>query len=142
MAEHFAKQEAQWEWERKERDAHNGSLDNIERLLMQQATVTQVSAGALQHMARITDAFIHWNGPETMVFMLVALPDYIPLLKRWRKRSTQDKGEGGSGEKGKEKEKEDRSGNPAGPSGEEGPSGSKEGEGGDKEGDGGQMDML
>jgi hypothetical protein len=114
MAEHFAKQEAQWEWERKEKDEHNGhvekSLDNIEMLLSQQVSATQAAAGALQHVVRIAEAFVRRSSLEVMANMPTAPPEYNPLPKKWRKKLMQDKGEGGSGEKGKEKEKEGEDG--------------------------------
>jgi hypothetical protein len=124
VEEFLVEQRAQWKWERKERESHNGyvekSFDNIEKLLGQQVLASQASAGALQHMARIMEAFIRWGSPDFMATMPAGPPEYLPIASRWKKKKTADKEEGGSG--GKEKEKE-------------GEGGDKEGEGGNKEGE-------
>jgi hypothetical protein len=115
IEEFLVEQRVQWEWERKERE---WSFDNIEKLLGQQVLTSQASAGALQHMARIMEAFIRRSSPDFMTTMPAGPLEYIPLAPRWKKKKTADKDEGGSG--GKEKE--------------------KEGEGGDKEGEGTGLD--
>ncbi|KAJ7802976.1 hypothetical protein B0H13DRAFT_2389285 [Mycena leptocephala] len=118
VEEFLVEQRAQWEWERKERESHDGyvekSFDNIEKLLGQQVLASQVSAGALQHMAQIMENFVRQSSLDFMATMPAGPLEYMPLPTRWKKKKTADKDEGGSG--GKEKE--------------------KEGEGGDKEGEG------
>ncbi|KAJ7903122.1 hypothetical protein B0H13DRAFT_2335287 [Mycena leptocephala] len=133
VEEYMVEQRAQWEWERKERESHDGfvekSFDNLERLLGQQVLTSQASAGALQHMARIMEAFVRRSSPDFMTSMPAGPLEYIPLQPRWKKKKTVDKDEGGSG--GKEKEKEGEG---------EGEGGDKEPEGGDKEGEGGSKE--
>ena len=122
VGEYMVEQRAQWEWERKERESNDGyvekSFDNIEKLLHQQALASQASAGALQHIAGLMEAFVRRSSPDFMNSMPAGPPEYIPLPPRWKKKKSADKGEGGSG--GKEKE--------------------KEGEGEDKDGDGGSKE--
>jgi hypothetical protein len=117
--EFLVEQRAQWEWERKEKELHDGhvekSFDNIEKLLGQQVLASQASAGALQHMARIMENFVRRSSPDFMATMPAGPPEYIPISSRWKKKKPaekDDKEEGGSG--GKEKEKEGEGGNKEG----------------------------
>jgi hypothetical protein len=116
IEEFLVEQRVQWEWERKERESHGGyiekSFDNIEKLLGQQVLASQASAGALQHIARLMEAFVRRSSPDFMTSMPAGPPEYIPLAPRWKKKKTADKDEGGSG--GKEKEKEGEGGDKAG----------------------------
>ncbi|KAJ7880422.1 hypothetical protein B0H13DRAFT_2345640 [Mycena leptocephala] len=124
--EFLVEQRAQWEWERKEKELHDGhvekSFDNIEKLLGQQVLASQASAGALQHMARMLESFVRRSSPDFMATMPAGPPEYIPIASRWKKKKTadkEDKGEGGSGSKEKEKEDEggDKEGEGTGPDG-------------------------
>jgi hypothetical protein len=86
VEEFLVEQGAQWEWERKERESHNGyvekSFNNIERLLGQQVLASQVSARALQHMACIMEAFVRRSSPDFMTSMPAGPPEYILLTPR------------------------------------------------------------
>ncbi|KAJ7882475.1 hypothetical protein B0H13DRAFT_2344683 [Mycena leptocephala] len=88
--EFLVEQRAQWEWERKEKELHDGhvekSFDNIEKLLGQQVLASQASAGALQHMARMLEAFVRRSSPDFMTAMPAGPPDYIPISSRWKKK--------------------------------------------------------
>ncbi|KAJ7795376.1 hypothetical protein B0H13DRAFT_2393069, partial [Mycena leptocephala] len=112
VEEFLVEQRAQWKWERKEKELHDGhvekSFDNIEKLLGQQVLASQASAGALQHMVRMLESFVRRSSPDFIATMPAGPPEYLPILSRWKKKKTadkEDKEEGGSG--GKEKEKED-----------------------------------
>ncbi|KAJ7823844.1 hypothetical protein B0H13DRAFT_2375879 [Mycena leptocephala] len=126
VEEFLVEQRAQWEWKRKEKELHDGhvekSFDNIEKLLGQQVLASQASAGALQHMARMLEAFVRRSSPDFMSAMPVGPPEYLPISSRWKKKKPadkEDKEEGGSGGKEKEKEGEggDKEGEDTGPGG-------------------------
>ncbi|KAJ7816903.1 hypothetical protein B0H13DRAFT_2380037 [Mycena leptocephala] len=100
VEEFLVEQRAQWKWERKERESHDRyvekSFDNIEKLLGQQVLASQASTRALQHMARMMEAFVRRSSSDFMAAMPAGPPEYLPIASRWKKKKTgRQGGQGG-----------------------------------------------